>query len=219
MCGQALAPRSTRRAGCPGGDIVPLRRGVGLRHRLVSLSDIMCDWPSARPPAAGTDAGAGAWAHLRAAGTLLPPPCGLPVSTARPRVSPPRNQDGPRRTAQPRRDPRTGRCSAADHFLCSLRGLFTGERPGWVGPEGGHVPGGAGVSGLPLTLPSSTPEGDRDPPASQGEPSGSQVLNPRRRVLSLNPRSYSKRKAALFLFHCKARWVAQVHTANKGWCT
>lgn len=51
MCGQVLAPRSTRRAGCPGGDIVPLRRGVGLRHRLVSLSDIMCDWPSARPPA------------------------------------------------------------------------------------------------------------------------------------------------------------------------
>lgn len=168
VCGQALAPRSTRRAGCPGGDIVPLRRGVGLRNRLVSLSDIMCDWPSARPPAAGTDAGAGAWAHLRAAGTLLPPPCGLPVSTARPRVSPPRNQDGPRRTAQPWRDPRTGRCSAADHFLCSLRGLFTGERPGWVGPEGGHVPGGAGVPGLPLTLPSSSPKGDRNPPASQG---------------------------------------------------
>lgn len=76
-----LAPR-TRRAGCPGCDIVQLGRLVGMRHpACVIVCDIMCD--SRRPPA-GTDAAARAHWH-KCVQRGLSPSCAASFLGAKPR--------------------------------------------------------------------------------------------------------------------------------------
>lgn len=210
VCGQVFAPRRTRRAGRPGCDIVQLRRCVGWRHpACVIVCDIMGDWPPARPLPEPD-------AAVRCLGTCA---CSGDSPPAAPRTSGEQSTaqgvshlgtgTGPHRTAQPRGDQRTGWCFPADHFLWKPAGACSLEEgPGGVGP---------GRRGCPRT--------PSDPSSQQG--TGIYLL-PKDILLEARFLTYAychgiltatpREKRSLFLLHSKARWVAQVHTANKGWC-